>query len=355
MKKLFKVLVCLVLTLAVCVTLTACTKEKTLKLGMGVEVNLNSTKETTVQIDATVAAVVLDKDGKIVTCRIDAVQNKATLAEGVYTVTNLKTKMELGDDYGMAKWGQNQDANGDGIVKEWYYQAKAFENYVVGMTAEDVKNIKTAANSHGYQMATDEALLNAGCTIQITDFIAAVYKACTDEQGQSFTTASDAFVLGVAATSFVDASSANATAATEEAEAAEGLVNLYSDFAATVVDGDKIIACLNDAIQPKVIINTTGVVEAKFVNTKRCLKEDYNMSKYGADNNGDGVVKEWYIQSAEFSKYVIGMTAAEVSALKTQTVNAHEISTDETLLNAGCTMQITDIKAVVAKAVANAR
>lgn len=351
MKKLFKVLVCLVLTLAVCVTLTACTKEETLKLGMGVEVNLDSTKETTVQIDATIAAVVLDKDGKITMCRIDAIQNKATLSSGDYSITNLKTKMELGDDYGMAKWGQNQDANGDGIVKEWYDQAKAFENYVVGMTAEDVKNIKTAANSHGYQMATDEALLNAGCTIQITDFIAAVYKACTDEQGTEFTVSSkDAYTLGVGATSFGDASSKKVEGDTD------GAINIYSDMAATVVVDGKIVACVNDAIQPKVSFNKEGVTNKTFVNTKRCLKEDYNMKKYGQDANDDGVVKEWYEQSRAFSDFVVGKTADDVHGILTeQNKLGYNMAINTDLLAAGCTIQITGMREVVVKAANSAR
>ena len=181
MKKLFKVLTCVVCALVLC-ALVACENEpeKTevdYKLGMGVEVSMASSKETLAQVDATVAAVLLDKDGKIISCRLDAVQNKATLADGAYTVTNLKTKMELGDDYGMAKYGKDMDMNGDGIVKEWYDQAKAFENYVVGKTAEEVKNIETKANAHNYQMATDKVLLDAGCTIQISDIKAVVAKA----------------------------------------------------------------------------------------------------------------------------------------------------------------------------------
>lgn len=355
MKKFIKALTCLVFALLVCVTLTACTKSPVdYKLGMGVEVSMASSKEAAGQVDATVAAVLLDKDGKIVSCRIDAVQNKATLADGVYTVTNLKTKRELGDDYGMAKWGKDMDMNGDGVVKEWYDQANAFENYVVGMTAEEVKNIKTSANAHGYQMATDKALLDAGCTIQITDFIAAVYKACTDEQGQTFQEQADAaLTLGVAATSFVDSGSFNVSE-----EDAEGSLKMYSDFAATVVLDGKIVACLNDAIQPEVVFDKTGVTGTNYRDTKRCLKEAYGMSTYGKDMdmNGDGIVKEWFEQSAAFSKYVLGKTGEEVKNLETK-ANAHgyQMSTDEALLTAGCTIQITDIKAVVAKAVANAR
>ena len=92
MKKFIKALTCLVFALLVCVTLTACKKSPVdYKLGMGVEVSLASSKEAAGQVDATVAAVLLDKDGKIVSCRVDAVQNKATLADGVTKLTLLKT------------------------------------------------------------------------------------------------------------------------------------------------------------------------------------------------------------------------------------------------------------------------
>lgn len=330
---------------------------KEYKLGMGVEVSTSSSKNATAdaagtaQVDATVAAVVLDAEGKIVVCRIDAVQNKiAVSAEGAVTVpASFKTKMELGADYHMADWGKNQDNNGDGIVKEWNEQAKAFEEYVVGKTADQINGLELQTLDNGYKISKDEVLLNAGCTIQITDFIAAVVKACKDEQAVTFT--SGEFTLGVAASSYNDGSkSATADAA--------GAVQVYSDFAATVVANGKIVAALNDAIQPKFAVSATGALTASYTNTKRCLKFDYHMSDWGKnqDNNGDGIVKEWFEQSAAFSEYVVGKTGAEVAALETTTLdNGYKISSDEILLNAGCTIQITAIKEVVAKAFTNAR
>lgn len=326
-------------------------KEVEYKLGMGVVVNTGSSKTGTAQVDATVATVVLGADGKIVACRIDVAQNKMNVADGqVELEKTFKTKMELGDDYGMASSPYSPDNNGDGIVKEWYEQALAFEAYVVGKTVAEVEAM-TTKEVNGHQISADDALLSAGCTIQIVDFRDAVVKACKDEQGVSFKTAS-AFTLGVAAKTNVDSATKAATA--EE----EGVVAMYTDFAACVVADGKILASLNDAIQPKIAINASGEIgDTTFVDTKRCLKEDYNMAKHGAsmDNNGDGKVLEWYIQSEAFSKHVVGMTGAEVAGMKTQEVNNHLISTDEALLSAGCTMQITGICAVVAQAAANAR
>ena len=355
MKKIFALILCVCTLLAV-VSCNTPAKEADYKLGMGVVVDMNSSSSENhnAQVDATVATVVLDAEGKIVACRIDVAQNKMNVADGaVDAALTFKTKMELGDDYNMAKHGQSMDWNKDGVVKEWYDQAKAFENYVVGKTAAEVQTIKTqTVEGQGYVIAADEALLNAGCTIQITEFISAVVAACKDEQGMSFKATEGSFTLGVAATT--DASESKA-AEGEEA----GLVAMYTDFAATVIVDGKIVAALNDAIQPKITINTAGeIVEKAYVATKRNLKEDYNMAKLGAsmDPNNDGKVLEWYIQSEAFSKHVVGMTADQVANMGTAANSiGYQMSTDADLLAAGCTIQITSIKAVVASAAKNAR
>ena len=320
------------------------------KLGMGIVVSMASSKAGNAQVDATVATVVLDKDGKIVACRIDVAQNKMNVTDGAVEADKaFETKMELGDRYNMAAYGS--DNNGDGIVLEWYAQTKAFEQYVVGKTAAQVEAIETQFVNNHY-IAVDEALLTAGCTMQITDFMEAVVKACNDEQGMTFKTAAT-FTLGVAAKTTAEES----VAATAEAA---GTVKMYSDFAASVVADGKILASLNDAIQPNIAIDVAGeCTPAEFKGTKRELKEGYNMAAYGQsmDWNNDGKVLEWYIQSAEFSKFVVGKTAAQVADMSTQVVegSGYVISADADLLAAGCTIQITAIKAVVAQSVTNAR
>ena len=367
-----KKILALVLCLCALFTLVACNNdnnddntpapvEADYKLGMGIVVNMDESATENAQVDATVATVVTDAAGKIVLCRIDVAQNKMNVKDGAVDATQtFQTKMERGDAYGMAAaLNYGMDWNGDGKVLEWYDQAKAFETFVIGKTAAEVEALTTkqaAAEGAGagYQIAADEALLAAGCTIQINEFRDAVVKACKDEQGMSFKAVAGSFTLGVAAKTTVDSATKAATAEDD------GVVAMYSDFAASVVVDGKIVASLNDAIQPKITINAAGeIVEKAFTATKRELKEDYNMAKYGAsmDWNGDGVVKEWYEQSAAFSAHVVGKTAAEVEAMATKVVEGagYVISADDALLSAGCTIQITAIKAVVAKSVTNAR
>jgi hypothetical protein len=79
------------------------------------------------------------------------------------------------------------------------------------------------------------------------------------------------------------------------------------------------------------------------------------MAKFGKPNVEGGTVKEWYVQTKAFENYVVGKTVAEVKAIETKVVNDHNIPVDEALLNAGCTMQITGICAVVAQSATNAR
>ena len=322
-------------------------------LGMGI---VTGFENGAAQVNSTVATVVLDKDGKIVACRLDAVQAKATLnTDGTFAIANLKTKMELGDAYGMAAAvNYGMDWNNDGVVKEWYDQAKAFEAHVVGMTAAEVEAMGTQeVPGKGYIISNDEELLAAGCTIQIGEFKEAVVKACNDEFKVSFKSEGN-FTLGVA----VDTYDSESTVATAEGE---GALQLYSDFAASVVEDGKIVASLNDAIQPKITFNVNGeITGTSFKATKRELKGEYGMSaavNYGMDWNNDGVVKEWYEQSAAFSAHVVGMTAEQVAGMGTQEVpgKGYIISNDEALLSAGCTIQITSIKTVVAESVNNAR
>ena len=309
--------------------------EQQYSLGMGVMINTDSSKENQAQVDATLAAVVLDGEGKIVSCRLDCVQNKMDVTGGaVDTAATFKTKMELGDDYNMVAYS-------DATI-EWYDQAKAFESYVVGKTADEVAGLETVVNEEGNQVTTDETLF-ASCSISIKDFMDAIVKACKDEWAVQFTSDGN-FTLGVAAIS--DASESVAAAADKDAD-----VKMYSEYAAAVVDANGVIlACLNDATQPVVNVDMNGAITGSTVKgTKRELGDDYNMVAYG------NAIAEWDAQSAAFSAYCVGKTAAEVQAFETE-VNeeGHQVTTDETLF-ASCTMSIGGMMAVIAQAANYAR
>ena len=304
------------------------------KLGMGVSVSTNSTKDGHAQVDATVATVVLDADGKIVACRLDCAQNKMDVEDGeVNTEATFETKRELRERYNMVAFSD--------ATREWFEQAEAFEAYVVGKTADEVENMETKEHN-GHNVTVDDTLF-ASCSIDITAFKAAVVKACRDEKGQTFT-AAGSFTLGLAAIS--DAS--ESTSVTDDEDA---VVKMYTEFGATVVGEDgKIIAAITDMIQPQIKMDEDGeVTEIIYKGTKRELGPDYGMVAYG------NAIAEWDAQAQAFANYTVGKTAEEVAAIETK-VNDHgySVPADETLL-ASCTMQVTGMMAVLALAATYAR
>ncbi len=304
------------------------------KLGLGVSLNMDSSKEGNAQVDATTAAVILDEQGKIVAAKIDVAQNKMDITDGaVDAEKEFLTKAELGDDYNMVKFSD--------ATLEWYQQAAAFEQYVLGKTAEEVEAMETVVNEEGHEVTTDETLY-ASCSISIGDFKEAVVKACNDDQAATFAGAGG-FSLGLAIISKADES----TAATADED---GVVKMYSEYAAVVVDGDGVIlAAVTDATQPQIKINAAGeIVETSFKGTKRELKEDYNMVKFS------DATLEWYEQAKNFTDYATGKTAEELRATETKTNDeGHNVFVDEELY-ASVSISIDGMINVIAKAADNA-
>ena len=123
-------------------------------------------------------ARVTDKDGKVVVAKTDCAVVTVTFdTKGVATVdttAEIKTKLDLGKDYGMAaaiNYGPQNDPNGDGKVLEWFEQAAAFDAALVGKTASEFASLADADGKGTGDLAT------AGCTIGISDMIKAADKA----------------------------------------------------------------------------------------------------------------------------------------------------------------------------------
>ena len=186
MKKVISVLLlaCMLLTLTACGSQPAApatdptaeateapaaeTAEAEYKLGMGVSVSLDSSDTNKAQVDATVATVVTDSEGKIVLCRIDCAQNKMDVTGGqVDTAATYTTKRDLKYDYNMVKYGN--------AIAEWDAQAKAFADYTVGMTADEVSAMETTEHN-GHDVTVDETLF-ASCTMDITGMRATIATA----------------------------------------------------------------------------------------------------------------------------------------------------------------------------------
>lgn len=130
--------------------------------------------EGSVEISSTVVAAVVDAEGKVVVSKTDSVSGKNTFdAKGVAKVdtkAEIKTKVELGADYGMATYGKKHDGS-EGKVLEWNEQAAAFDATLVGKTASDFAAL---AGEDTYAIGD---LAAAGCTISVGDMIKAAEKA----------------------------------------------------------------------------------------------------------------------------------------------------------------------------------
>ena len=130
--------------------------------------------EGSVDVTTTIVAAVVDAEGKVVVSKTDSVQGKNTFdAKGVANVdtkAEIKTKGEMGADYGMAAYGKKHDGS-DGAVKEWFEQAAAFDATLVGKTASEFAAL---AGKDTYAVGD---LATAGCTISVGDMIAAAEKA----------------------------------------------------------------------------------------------------------------------------------------------------------------------------------
>ncbi len=295
-------------------------------LGLGTVVNTDGAKTGSAAQTVTMAAVILDADGRVVDCVIDIADTKLDITDGKVSVGNaFLTKNELGDDYGMKAISP--------IGKEWYEQAAAFARFLRG---KDAKAIEAIALDEGGK-ATDADLL-AGCTIGVSDIKAAALKAVNDAIPVAFK-AGDS--VGVTLAAIVD-DSASKPASAE----AEGSAQMTVNICAAAVENAKVAGAIIDIAQPAFSFNGAGeITDKKFSGTKRELLDDYGMKAISP------IGKEWYEQAEAFCDYIVGMSASDISAIG---IGEAGKATDADLL-AGCTVAVGDFVKIAAKAVGMAR
>lgn len=172
MKKFFSLVLCVCAVLPLLLTGCSQTADETdtLSLGFGVYAvtgNEDATEDQngTSKISLTFASVLVDENGKIVRCFLDAAEHTASFTPDGKAVDapSFQTKYEQGDAYGMKIYG--------GAKGEWYEEADAFCALVEGKTMDDVKAL-VASDGKG----TDE-VIRAGCTISVSEFVMAIENA----------------------------------------------------------------------------------------------------------------------------------------------------------------------------------
>lgn len=304
------------------------------KTGLAVVSSMTGSKEPadgkdgTAQVDSVAAAVVVDQEGKIVSCYIDTAQNKMGFtSEGkVVMKEDFETKKELGEKYGMKA--------ASGIGKEWFEQATALEEYVIGKTAQEVAGIAVDDATK----PTDVDLL-AGVTIMIGDCKKAIVEAAENAQAVG-TQPGDKLGLGIIT---------NMHKSKDADGDKEGQCQAYSTYVAVTTDGDgTITAAVIDCTQGTVKFDASGTITSDLtagVKTKRQLGDDYGMRA------ASGIGKEWFEQAAEMEDYLTGKTSGEVSGIA---VDGDGKATDPDLL-AGVTISVDGYQTAALKAMENAK
>lgn len=334
MKKIICAALSMLLILAM-VSMTGCGAQA-LKIGVGVHAVVSEVKDAegdtngSATIDETVAAVLIDESGKIVSATIDVLSAEAKFtAEGKFVAaTEFGTKREAGDNYGMVSYG--------GAKLEWYQQADAFCKLLIGKTADEAKAL-VADNAKG----TDE-VINAGCTIYVSDFALAVDKAIANAK-ECDAKADDTLKIGINAAQSSDSKDA--------AEDANGANQIVADVAAVALGADgKTTAVMTDCVDVAIAFDNAGKCQTEkgtVIITKRAQRDNYGMAAgfaagYAKDLNGDGKVLEWYAQADAMDAALTGKTADEIGAAVVNGYGTEDIQA------AGCTVAISGaVKALV--------
>lgn len=263
-------------------------------------------------VKTTVAAVVLDKDGKITECKLDEAEFPVELKNGaVQVAVDLLTKGET-EDYTLT----DRDLGAGNTSREsWDDQVEAFCDYVEGMTGAQVSAIA----------ATDgKSEMIEGCDLIITDFIQAVHEATRNAKAKNIG-AGDELELAVSVA--------------KSGESTDAKPQFDIDMAAVTLGGDdRITACLTDTAQAKLTVeNSLFSHAAGKMDTKRGMGDSYGMKQ------ASSIKKEWFEQADAFDAYAVGKTAAQLSKLSV----GDDGKTDAI---SGCTMAISGMLGNAVKA-----
>ncbi len=283
------------------------------RLGMAAVSAMDMKGEDSTNVTATVAAVLLDKEGVIRQCRLEEISFDATLKNGVLQdMMDMVGKWELGDDYALT-----DDERGDSqTTYSWREQVDAFCRHVEGMTPDEVSGI-AATDGRSNEIE--------GCHLVITDFIQAVHKAGKEAKTCSATD-SDTLKLAVTADKSKDSSD----------EAPRFDIEMA---AVTVGKDNKLTGCFTDTLQAKMTVEEGLFSMATGdITTKRQMGDAYGMKE------ASSIKKEWYQQADAFDTYAMGKTTEELRGIKTD----GEGKVDGI---SGCTIQVSGMLKNVIKAV----
>jgi len=281
------------------------------------------------QVDTTMAAVGFDAEGRVVKVTIDVAQTKVNFDADLQLTTNkedeFKTKVEKGDEYGMKK--------ASGIEKEWYEQAAALEEWMVGKTVEEITSMEVDEEA-----VPTEAELTSSVTIGVDAYIAAVEEAFNN----AVEVEAGAVKLGLGTAISIAKSKSGEGETTP-------LAQVDTTMTVTAFDADgKVAGTIIDVAQTKVAFDAEGQLttdkDAEF-KTKVELGDDYGMKK------ASGIEKEWYEQAAALEEWMVGKTVEEITSMEVD----EEGNTTDAELTSSVTVGVDAYIAVVEEAATNAK
>jgi len=349
---------CLALTVALSM-LTGCSSgskssSAITKMGLGHVTSIAGSKDLGVdkdgkevlptgQVDTVMVAAAFDKDGKVVKVTIDNAQSKVDYNKDLTLKSDVKaeqkTKVELGDAYGMVK--------ASSIKKEWYQQIAELEKWMVGKTVEEIKGMKTVKKDDAHPSVPDVAELKSSVTVSVESYVAALeeaYKTAIEVKG--------AEKLGLG--NNVSIASSKALGTDKDGKEVLPTAQVDTVMTATAFDKDgKVVGALIDNAQTKVQYGKDGKVTSDKKDapkTKVELGEAYGMAK------ASSIKKEWFQQIAELQKWMVGKKIDEIKGMKTaKKDDAHPSVPDVAELKSSVTISVQDYIAAVEEASTKAK
>ncbi len=285
------------------------------------------------QIDTVIAAAVFDADGKIVDVQIDTAQTRVNYDEELQLLSDpaeeIRTKKELGDDYGMRRASE--------IEREWDEQIADLEEWMIGKTVEEVKALGLHEDG-----SPDDPDLSTQVTMTITSYVAALEKAYNNAVAVEGGAARLGLGHKVAINRSVGYDMVNDTEILPMAQVDVVIA------AAVFDDAGAVSGVLIDTAQTRVNFDAEGQVtsdRAAEYKTKRELGDDYGMRRASA------IEKEWDEQVIAFEEWMIGKTVSEITGMELDDADAPE----DPDLTTSVTMTVSAYLAALEEAYSRAR
>ena len=289
-----------------------------------------------VQADSTVVAITVNSEGIITHAEVDAAQTFVEFDPYGVIVSDLNapifTKGELRDDYNMRRVSD--------IGREWYEQAAAFAEWMIGQTPAQVLGLSLSAGG-----VPEDAALTSSVTVNVSTYIEALRNAYANLRPID---ASGPFTMGIGIESKIDASFN-----VGEGRGPNGRGQIDSYVAVVTLDANGVIVAITlDSIQARLEWADDALLIGDINAPNRTKLEqgdDYNMRR------ASDIEREWDEQANALADWTIGRTLSQVLGMNVHDVDGRVNVPNEPELLASVTLPTGPFFSVIEKAVNNAR